>query len=105
MGYTSLKACQVGAVVRHFELAKSLSNIEVFQANELSLVPPMVIATVMAPTTKHYILKSVEAATIGAAHLEKGPRMRYKALIDECAPSTQVYAEFWISSTCQLNAL
>ena len=91
---TSLKAGQVGLVMRRFDLTKFLSNIEKFQINEICLVPPMVIAMVMAPITKNYNLKSVKAATIGAAPLDKGPQMKLEALIGENAPCTQVYGEF-----------
>lgn len=91
---TTLKAGHVGVIMRRFELAKFLSNIEKFQINELGLVPPMVIAAVMAPITKDYNLKSVKAATIGAAPLDKGPQMKLQALICESAPCTQVYGEF-----------
>lgn len=88
---TSLKACHVGVVMRRFDLAKFLSNIEKFQINELALVPPIVIATVMAPITKGHNLKSVKSAMIGAAPLDKGPQLRFQALIGDNAPCTQVY--------------
>ena len=91
---TSLKAGHVGVVMRRFDLAKFLSNIEKFQISELGMVPPMVIATVMAPMTKDHSLKSVKAATIGAASLDKGPQVKFQALIDESAPCTQVYGQF-----------
>ena len=90
---TTLKAGHVGVVMRHFELAKFLSNVENFQINELALVPPIVIATIMAPFTKDYNLKSVKATVIGAAPLDKGPQMKFQALIHESAPCTQVYGE------------
>lgn len=91
---TTLKAGHVGVVMRRFDLAKFLSNIEKFQINELALVPPIVIATVMAPIKKEYNLKSVKAASIGAAPLDQGPQMRLQALIAENAPCTQVYGKY-----------
>ena len=90
---TSPKAGHVGVVMRRFELAKFLSNIEKFQINELAIVPPMVVATVMSPITKDYNLKSVKGTMIGAAPLDKGPQMKFQALIHESAPCTQVYGE------------
>ena len=96
---TTFKAGQVGVVMRRFDLAKFLSNIERFRITELTMVPPMVIATVMAPITKHYNLKSVKGAVIGAAPLDKGPQMRFQALISEGAPCTQVWGEFLTSCT------
>ena len=90
---TSLKAGHVGVTMRRFELAKFLSNIEKFQITELALVPPMIVATIMSPITKDYNLKSVKNTLIGAAPLDKGPQMRFQALIHESAPCTQVYGE------------
>ena len=91
---TTLKAGHVGVVMRRFDLAKFLSSIEKFQINELALVPPMVIAIVMAPITKNYNLKCVKAVGIGAAPLDKGPQMGLQALIGENAPCVQVYGEY-----------
>lgn len=91
---TTLKAGHVGLVMRRFDLTTFLSNIERFRITDLALVPPMVIATVMAPITKDHSLKSVKGAMIGAAPLDKGPQMRFQALIDEHAPCTQVWGGF-----------
>lgn len=91
---TSFKAGQVGVVMRRFDLAAFLSNIEKFQISELTMVPPMVIATIMAPITRDYNLKGVKCAVIGAAPLDKGPQMRFQALIAEDAQCTQVYGRF-----------
>ena len=96
---TTFKTGQVGVVMRRFDLARYLSVIERFRITELSMVPPMVIATVMAPITKHYSLKSVKAAVIGAAPLDKGPQTRFQALISEGAPCTQVWGELLTSCT------
>ena len=90
---TCLKLGQVGVVMRRFDLAKFLSNIEKFQINELALVPPMVIAIIMAPITKNYNLKCVKGVSIGAAPLDKGPQTKLQALIDETAPCTQVWGK------------
>lgn len=90
---TTLKAGQVGVVMRRFELAKFLSTIEKLQINELALVPPMVIATVMSPITKDYDLTCVKNVSIGAAPLDKGPQIKFQELIHESAPCTQVYGE------------
>ena len=90
---TTFKAGQVGVVMRRFDLAKYLSVIERFRITELTMVPPMVIATIMAPITKHHNLKSVKGAVIGAAPLDKGPQTRLQALLSEGAPCTQVWGE------------
>lgn len=95
---TTPKAGHVGVVMRRFELANFLSTIEKFQINELALVPPMVVATVMSPITKDYDLKSVKGTMIGAAPLDKGPQMKFQALIHESAPCTQVYGELHFPS-------
>lgn len=91
---TTFKAGHVGVVMRRFDLPKFLSNIERFQITDIAMVPPMVIATIMAPITKNYNLKSVKVATFGAAPLDKGPQMRFQALLDENAQCTQVYGGF-----------
>ena len=101
---TSLKACHVGVVMRRFDLANFLFNIEKFQVSQLMMVPPMVIATVMAPITKDCNLKSVKGVMIGAAPLDKDPQMRLQMLIGEGAPCTQVYGEFWMPAAYQQNA-
>ena len=90
---TTLKAGQVGVVMRRFDLMKFLSNIEKFHISELNMVPPMIISTVMAPITKNYNLKSVRGATVGAAPLDKGPQFRFQALISPDAPCTQAYGQ------------
>ena len=95
---TTFKAGQVGVVMRRFDLAKYLSVIERFRITELTMVPPMVIAVIMAPITKNYNLKSVKGAVIGAAPLDKGPQTRLQALLNEGAPCTQVWGESLISS-------
>ena len=91
---TTLKAGQVGVVMRRFDLVKFLSNIERFQISELNMVPPMIIATVMAPITKKHNLECVRGATVGAAPLDKGPQSKFQALIKPDAPCTQVYGQF-----------
>ena len=96
---TTLKAGQVGVVMRRFDLAQYLSFTEKFQITELTMVPPMVITTVMAPITKSYNLKRVKDAVIGAAPLDKGPQTKLQALISEGAPCTQVWGEFSICCT------
>ena len=90
---TTFKAGHIGIVMRRFDLAKFLSSIERFQITELNMVPPMVIATIMAPITKHYNLKSVKGAIIGGAPLDRGPQKRFQALISEGAACTQVWGE------------
>ena len=88
---TPFKAGHATVVMRRFDLAKFLANIERFQITDLLMVPPMIIATIMAPITKHHNLKCVRATTCGAAPLDKGPQMRFQELISENGPCTQVY--------------
>ena len=91
---TTLKAGQVGVVMRRFDLVTFLSNVERFQISELNMVPPMIIATIMAPITKNHNLECVRGATVGAAPLDKGPQFKFQALIGPDAPCTQVYGQF-----------
>ena len=104
--FTTLKAGQVGVVMRRFQLQKFLSSIENFQITELAMVPPMIIATIMDPITKKYSLKSVRSAMCGAAPLDKGPQQKFQALLNGSAAFTQVYGELprsWIFARSYSN--
>jgi acyl-CoA synthetase (AMP-forming)/AMP-acid ligase II len=90
---TTLKAGHEGIVMRRFDLAQFLSNIERYQITDLSMAPPIAVAAVMAPITKNYNLKSLKNAVSGAAPLDKGPQAKFEALMGDGSPFTQVWGE------------
>ena len=99
---TTLKAGHGGIVMRRFDLAQFLGNIEKYQITDLSMAPPIVVATIMAPITKKYDLTCVKSAVSGAAPLGKGPQIKFEALMGDGAPFTQVWGEslslcLWVS--------
>ena len=78
-------------VMRRFELESFLANFEKFACTEIVLVPPIAIAIIMSPLSKKYSLKSARAGYIGAAPLDKGPQAKFRALMGDGAPFTQVW--------------
>jgi acyl-CoA synthetase (AMP-forming)/AMP-acid ligase II len=77
--------------MRRFELDSYLQNLEKFEISEISLVPPLVMATIMSPLRNKYSLKKAIYATCGAAPLDKGPQQRFLRLMHPEARFTQVW--------------
>jgi len=90
---STLKAGDLGVVMRRFDLQPFLKNVEEYQISDLLMVPPLVIATIMSPMTKNYDLSSVKMTRCGAAPLGKGPQNTFMKLIGGSAPFTQVWGE------------
>lgn len=86
-------------VMRRFELHSYLTYQSRFQATELGLVPPMVVAIVMSgladPASPNYdpacSLRSVQKAAIGAAPLSADLQGRLNRLLAEGAACRQVW--------------
>ena len=92
VGHTSaLKSGSLNVVMRRFELEAFLGAIEKFKVNDLLLVPPIIIATIMSPLTKKYDLSSIRNVRVGAAPLGKEPQMKFQALLGKGAAITQVW--------------
>lgn len=91
---SALKAGHVGVVMRRFELEAFLANIEESRINDLAMVPPLIIATIMSPITKKYDLSSVKIVRCGAAPLGKGSQKAFQDLISKDASFTQVWGEY-----------
>lgn len=89
-------------VMRRFELEPFLESIGRYEITELDIVPPMAIAIIMSPVTKNYSLKSIKAATCGAAPLAKETQARLKALLDPEATMTQVWGMTETSCICSM---
>ena len=90
---TTLKNGQPGYVMRRFDLAQFLSNIEKYKITDLAIAPLIAVATIMAPITKKSDLTCVKYVQSGAAPLDKGPQMAFERLIEEDAPFTQVWGK------------
>jgi acyl-CoA synthetase (AMP-forming)/AMP-acid ligase II len=77
--------------MRRFELESYLQNLEKLEISEVSLVPPLVMATIMSPLSKKYSLKKAIYATCGAAPLDKESQERFLRLMHPEARFTQVW--------------
>jgi acyl-coenzyme A synthetase/AMP-(fatty) acid ligase len=86
-----MRSGNVAYIMRRFELEPFLAAIEKYQINALGIVPPLVIAIIMSPLRHKYSLKSIKRVGCGAAPLDKGSQMRFKALCAPDATFTQVF--------------
>ena len=90
--FSTLKAGQTTYLMRRFDLAEYLRAIETHQVTDLALVPPIALAIIMNPKARERpFLKSVKSAACGAAPLDKSAQARFRALMAEGAPFTQVW--------------
>jgi acyl-CoA synthetase (AMP-forming)/AMP-acid ligase II len=88
---SALRSGHVSYIMRRFELAALLETFARFDITEIGIVPPIAIAIIMSPLTKNYSLKSIKAASCGAAPLAKETQRRFKDLLDPSATVTQVW--------------
>lgn len=88
---SALRSGHVTYVMRRFELEPLLASISKYQITELGIVPPIAIAIIMSPLTKNYSLKTIKAASCGAAPLAKETQQRFHDLLDPNATVTQVW--------------
>ncbi|KAJ5697123.1 AMP-dependent synthetase/ligase [Penicillium malachiteum] len=88
----TLKAGHETYVMRRFELQKYLEITEEKNITELALVPPIVIAILMSPIShqKPY-LKKTRTALCGAAPLDKDLQERFRSMMADGSPFTQVW--------------
>ncbi|KAF9891853.1 hypothetical protein FE257_003338 [Aspergillus nanangensis] len=90
--FGALKAGHRIYMMRRFDLPLFLKTAEQYQITDLAVVPPIVIAILMTPLTHtRPWLKSVTAASVGAAPLDKDAQAKFRALLAEGAPCTQVW--------------
>ena len=94
MAHTStLKGGYISYVMRRFDLEGFLKNIERYSITDIAMVPPIVIATVMSPLSQQCNLKSLRFAMCGAAPLGKETQRRFKSLMEDDVPFTQVWGK------------
>ncbi|KAJ5921644.1 hypothetical protein N7454_009118 [Penicillium verhagenii] len=89
---STLKAGQQAYMMRRFDLEQFLVSVEKYNITDLTLVPPIVIAILMAPISqKRPFLKNVRAAACGAAPLDKDVQARFRSMIGDGSPFVQVW--------------
>lgn len=89
---STLKAGNVAYMMRRFDLEGYLSTVERFDVTDLAMVPPIVIAILMSPLSqKRPFLRKVRLAACGAAPLDKDVQARFRSLMGDDSPFTQVW--------------
>ncbi|PKY00040.1 putative AMP-binding enzyme [Aspergillus campestris IBT 28561] len=90
--FGSLKGGHVTYLMRRFDLPLFLETVEKYNVTELAVVPPVVLAILASPLAhSRPFLRSVRAAAVGAAPLDKVAQARFRALLAPGAPCTQVW--------------
>jgi acyl-CoA synthetase (AMP-forming)/AMP-acid ligase II len=89
---STLKAGSVAYMMRRFDLEQFLTAVEKYGVTDLALVPPIVIAILMSPLSqKRPYLRKVRLAGCGAAPLDKDVQARFRTLMGDDGPFTQVW--------------
>ncbi|KAJ5086196.1 hypothetical protein N7532_010967 [Penicillium argentinense] len=89
---STLKAGNVVYMMRRFDLEGYLSTVEKYNITDLAMVPPIVIAILMSPLSqKRPFLRKVRLAACGAAPLDKDVQARFRSLMGDDGPFTQVW--------------
>lgn len=78
--------------MRRFDLETYLNTVEKYNVTDLAMVPPIVIAILMSPLSqKRPYLRNARTAGCGAAPLDKNVQARFRSLMGDSAPFTQVW--------------
>lgn len=89
---STLKQGVQAYMMRRFDLELFLTVVEKYNITDLAMVPPIVIAILMSPLSQQKpFLKKVRAAACGAAPLDKDVQGRFRAMMAENSPFTQVW--------------
>ncbi|KAJ5115502.1 hypothetical protein NUU61_001261 [Penicillium alfredii] len=92
---THISTLKMGSVVylmRRFDLEQFLRTVEKYSVTDMIMVPPIVIAILMSPLSQQQpFLRKVRLAVCGAAPLDKDAQARFRSLIADDAPFTQVW--------------
>jgi acyl-CoA synthetase (AMP-forming)/AMP-acid ligase II len=93
--WTHFGALRTGIVLyimRRFDLEIFLVTTEKYNVTEILVVPPIALAILMSPFSKERpFLKKVRCGIIGAAPLDKDVQARFRALLGDDSPFTQVW--------------
>lgn len=89
---STLKGGSVLYLMRRFSLETFLETIEKYNVTDVSMVPPMLTAILKSPISqKRPFLKKIRYACCGAAPLDKDLQARFRSLMGDGAPFTQVW--------------
>jgi acyl-CoA synthetase (AMP-forming)/AMP-acid ligase II len=79
-------------MMRRFDLETYLISNEKYQTTDLAVVPPMAIAILTSPFSRtRPFLHSIKNVNCGAAPLDKEVQTRFRTLLKEGTPFTQVW--------------
>ena len=90
-------------ILRRFEPETYLQCIEKYQITEGAFVPPIVHLINASPLNKKYSIKSIRHAMAGAAPLDAASQLRFKQLLADDTPFTQVWGMTETSCTCSMT--
>ncbi|KAJ5229008.1 hypothetical protein N7489_009716 [Penicillium chrysogenum] len=89
---STLKAGSVAYMMRRFDLETYLTTVEKYNVTDLAVVPPIVIAILMSPLSRNKpYLRKARMAGCGAAPLDKDVQARFRSLMGNDTPFTQVW--------------
>ncbi|GIJ86355.1 hypothetical protein Asppvi_005243 [Aspergillus pseudoviridinutans] len=98
--FGALKAGHTIYMMRRFDLETFLVSNEKYQVTDMAIVPPMAIAILQSPFSRtRPFLHSVKVVNCGAAPLDKDVQARFRALLKEGTPFTQVWG---MTETCSI---
>ncbi|KAF7183472.1 hypothetical protein CNMCM7691_003671 [Aspergillus felis] len=98
--FSALKAGHTIYMMRRFDLETYLVSNEKYQVTDMAIVPPMAIAILQSPFSRtRPFLHSVKVVNCGAAPLDKDVQARFRALLKDGTPFTQVWG---MTETCSI---
>ncbi|GIZ39510.1 hypothetical protein CKM354_000289200 [Cercospora kikuchii] len=87
-------------IARRFELESFMRDTEGYGVTDISLVPPIINRILSSPFRHKYSLKGIRNAQSGAAPLDPATQARFKELLPESTPLTQVWGMTETVATC-----
>lgn len=96
--FGTLKSGHITYVMRRFDLQAFLTTVEKYDITDIAAVPPIVLAILMSPFSRtRPFLKKLKTVSCGAAPLDKDAQERFRTLLADDAPVTQVWG---MTETC-----
>ncbi|GIJ99670.1 hypothetical protein Aspvir_003671 [Aspergillus viridinutans] len=101
--FGALKAGHKVYMMRRFDLETFLVSNEKCQVTDMVIVPPMAIAILQSPFSRtRPFLRSIKNVNCGAAPLDKDVQARFRTLLKEGTPFTQVWG---MTETCAVATM
>ncbi|GFF40358.1 putative acyl-coenzyme A synthetase [Aspergillus udagawae] len=101
--FGALKSGYTIYMMRRFDLKTFLVANEKYQATDLAIVPPMAIAILQSPFSRtRPFLHTIKSVNCGAAPLDKDVQARFRTLLQEGTPFTQVWG---MTETCAIATM